>query len=1289
MMKKMKRKGIAGILSAVLIIAGACLIGTPDSKVFAQESIPNIDQFLTVKWQMSEESENGTKNLRIVTTIDADEEETYGNVGFNITFLEQGNEKEVVMDHTVDSVFHRIDANEGGIEYAYGPKAFHATSEWLATCTITKIPEKYWDNGIVIKPYVTMKGESTKIWGQHRYLTMKDQENNVITIPVEGELDITGIEPNDYATFDCIHKQDGFTHVRLQVSDLKSLPSISEYTVIYDGGSQEVKYRYLLASKTSDSSWYDLRDGTNAAVIVTASEMRNFQELSKTNDFELDTIYLGADIDLNPGFDALKYSYLNNVKTDENGATTRPSNSNDWTPIGYSGNNGESTTTAASNTYPKFAGTFDGNMHSISGVFMLKWAKSEQGMGLFGEVEGATIKNFTLKNSYCFVSITANTKSYTGSVVGVLNNSTLDTVKCDEDVVVEIEKATEYNGGMVGASKGTSTISNCWFAGKIDGKGYRLGGISGGMSVSGSSCTVKNCLVTGDIRAEQHVGGIFGTAWTNTTLILKDSLFAGTIKNANDAAPTTSGTVIDDVNKITPDVSDVYVRTYEDSVLTNVVGAGSANVPTEDITQYSTDELTGTTGYLNMNVGFYMSGINEEAKWLAVDDGYPVLASFSDKTATNIINLTEVQKVRTVWYNSTGDTREFVLYTPADFRGFQELSKTYNFELDTIYLGADIDLNPGFDALKYSYLNNVKTDENGATTRPSNSNDWTPIGYSGNNGESTTTAASNTYPKFAGTFDGNMHSISGVFMLKWAKSEQGMGLFGEVEGATIKNFTLKNSYCFVSITANTKSYTGSVVGVLNNSTLDTVKCDEDVVVEIEKATEYNGGMVGASKGTSTISNCWFAGKIDGKGYRLGGISGGMSVSGSSCTVKNCLVTGDIRAEQHVGGIFGTAWTNTTLILKDSLFAGTIKNANDAAPTTSGTVIDDVNKITPDVSNVYVRIDEEEVLHGTIGAGSSNVSEGAIVRLDPEELILDDARDNTELKIYPQDKDISFDGSNKEYWWYVSEKYPILASFGTPMTYTKLKVATYNIGYCEKLGTDTSIIESVLGQVAAFIEDNEIDVCLLQEVRQENGTNHADQIANQIEGYTSYFKHTVTTDVTKKEGGIAILSKYPIVGEAVFTEIEDEDSNEPRGILKIVIDMDQDNVGDAAVLCTHFDNNADVDTKTPAIDTLSLLVEEIQAETPNMPIVFGGDLNIPYAADNANLNEIGKFLTSTTAGRNANTHYLDMWYQFDYIFRNEKFTQGYTAVGNPVDSDTEQELSDHRPLVVNLYMNINK
>jgi len=1244
-MKNIKNKGIAGILSAVLIIVGVFLIGTP-GKALANENIPNVDKFLTVKWQMSNNSyklENGTnaKNLRIVTTIDAEKDVKYGKVGFYITFLADDDEK-IEMHHKVSVVSHRISANSYEETYDYGPKAFHATSEWFATCTITGIPENYWDNGIVIKPYVTVKGNSTPIYGQHRYLTMKDQENNVITIPVKGELDITGIEPNDYATFDRIHKQDGFTHVRLQVSDLKSLPSISEYTVTYVGGSQEVKYRYLLAGAedcgdtVTDHSWYTMSEGDNK-VIVTPSEMRSFVALSKTSadggrDFAGETIYLGADITLDK--------------------------STVWNIIGATNN---------SETYGKyFAGHFDGNMHTIAGVTVNK----AQGYvyGLFGEVKGenAIVENFILSNS----SFTINTEkinTYSGCVVGSLNQGTVRNVKCDSTVKLTIgKKDNHYNGGLVGRAI-DGVIENCWFAGRIEGTGTYQGGILGGLYNSGATCTIEQCLFTGNIKLNEYTGGICGDVRSDgavvNTLTIRDTLYVGDMSGGD--GKYYKGLFIGNVASSGNVVAD-NLYGHNTTFGTNVknigwadsTGANANRTIDAKVTHLARAAFNGATGYLNIDLDYYVPEDHEDGTWVIVEGEAPHLKVFGDTAGEQYIDIRTIGEgtndARTVWYKATDDKAEtFILYSPADFRGFQELSLTNGFApggvQDTVKLGADINHNP-----------TTWKAEQSPEEAP---NKWTPIG------------------DFAGIFDGDMHTVSGIYL----RVDQGnTAIFSKVTG-TVQKLIVENSY--IENTGKGAS-TGSIVGELSGN-LDTVKSSAYVVLN---GSEYAGGLVGKISGSTggRITNCWFAGSVSGEGGHHGTLLGGITSSNSNGYIEHCLSTGTIDYNSKRGGLVGSLWTETSYLeIKDSLFAGSFVGSI-ASPNNLSNTYAQVNKGRIEIQDVYIM--RETRVSTDLGGKTNNGTAvtNNFARVKAEKLYLGAARENTTLSICEEADYGNPEVVGETKFWYISEKHPILASFGEPVKDYELKVATYNIGYGRKNGEDEAIERQVLEEVGLYIKNSNFDICLLQEVDEERTLPKLREQLPENEYYIGYRQahyspkwHSI---------GLAIVSKYKIVN-LEFKPISVSCGGEGRGLLEATIDVNNDNKADVTIICAHFcdgQEEIEVQDRNAGVTLLKSIVQDIKDKTPNMPIVFGGDLNQAYINDKEtpHIKDINEFLVSITAGvgglHTAHTPSYE-WYQLDYIFTNDQVGQGSYKVETRYMTDGTTELSDHRPLIATLYI----
>ncbi len=186
------------------------------------------------------------------------------------------------------------------------------------------------------------------------------------------------------------------------------------------------------------------------------------------------------------------------------------------------------------------------------------------------------------------------------------------------------------------------------------------------------------------------------------------------------------------------------------------------------------------------------------------------------------------------WYST--DKTEFEISTPAEFLGLSYVFAVYqeNFKNKTIKLKNNIILNSG-------------EAENWETSGPVNI--FTPLG---------TTAL-----PFEGTFDGQGHSISGLYIISTGND---VGLFNFAKGATFKNFSIINSYYSAA------ERVGSVVGRIRD-----VGCTfENIYSEaIIKGNYQLGGLVGTilnyAEG-STFEKCVFAGKITGK-QKIGGIIG--------------------------------------------------------------------------------------------------------------------------------------------------------------------------------------------------------------------------------------------------------------------------------------------------------------------------------------------------------------------------------------------------------------------------------
>lgn len=249
---------------------------------------------------------------------------------------------------------------------------------------------------------------------------------------------------------------------------------------------------------TADTSWYN--ETSTEFEISTAEQLAGLAELvNNGTDFSGKTILLTADI------------VLNDTSDWENWENSAPNNT--WTPIGNSSN--------------KFSDTFDGQGHTVSGVYINSENKYQ---GLFGHNEG-TIKNIGVTESYIKGEYSV------GGVCG-LNNTLRGTISnCYNSGSVS---GNEEVGGVCGGNYSGSTISNCYNSGPINGTGeytiaggvcgenngtisnsYNSGTVIGNRYVGGvcgsdSYGTISNCYNTGTISGNLEVGGVCG--WKTGTI---------------------------------------------------------------------------------------------------------------------------------------------------------------------------------------------------------------------------------------------------------------------------------------------------------------------------------------------------------------------------------------------------------------------------------------------------------------------------------------------------------------------------------------------------------------------------------------------------------------------------------------------------------------------------------------------------------------------------------------------------------------------------------------------------
>jgi len=886
MVMKIRKIILAVTLFAIVLVGSICFSGK-DNVVQAVDSTM-VEKVMNVKCQVTADTDENTTtpvNMRLVSSVDC--LENYKEVGFEVYY----NGATTAVPIRTSTVYERIEASaDSGIEYNYSPKVISTDSEYFFTATLLNIHPNNFNNTFHIKPYcITTDGQT--LYGVSRYVKVSDYYNNMINIPVKAtEAQTTGMTV-DYNTTKLTqvegYAHDGaYAHLKFQVNDGQTLSSLTSFVVKDSAGNtvDTTTYRNLTTEYTGDgvgdTSWYTealAADSTETEfIIATNADLYGLASMTKadtTLTFADKTIYMVADIAFNDEIlvtdstDTAHYKKWYTVNDTTGEKTYKDAPDYTWLPIAGSG----------------FYGHFDGQMHTISGIY---FNGTSGNTGLFGCLKGnSSVKNLKLVNSYL-----KSTNIRTGSIAGRVDGTTISSVYSDAIV----ESSNKWVGGFLGmAYNAAITMNDCWYAGtvrttvtttKLQGTAGFIGDVNGTCNI-----TIDNCLNTGIVDATSYaygtticpcaggfLGYVEGSSTAYATVNIKNSLSVGPILiNESASAAIGYGPVIGYRGAGAVTISNVAYAmedTYNSVSLSNIAVANFKNCT----------QLTSINDLVGKSVTD-VYGFASDELWTTSSNFIPLLTSFKNEVAD------------TSWFDEDKDT--FVLYNKADLFGFAALSQTENFAGKTVKLGADIVVNTG-DSSTWG------------TTAPQI--EWTPIG-------------SKNLP-FAGTFDGGMYTISGLYM---NTTKANSGLFSVTgDKSIVKNLELTNSY-FTSTTNGLGSIAGQGRG-----RLDTVKSDIYVI----GCTTQTGGLIGLAYGTNVdLAYCWYNGTVTNTGTAAGhrGTGGliGVIFTNGKTIMTDCLNSGLVDATTStqyipkVGGLVGNVESGAEFIPTHCVNVGTISVAS--------------------------------------------------------------------------------------------------------------------------------------------------------------------------------------------------------------------------------------------------------------------------------------------------------------------------------------------------------------------------
>ena len=233
----------------------------------------------------------------------------------------------------------------------------------------------------------------------------------------------------------------------------------------------------------------------------------------------------------------------------------------EWTPIGNTCNG----------SYSPYTGIFEGQNHTISGLYFKQENTSE--VGFFGYNRGKILNVGILDSYFCGFS-------QVGGVCGY-NSSTI--TNCYNKGVVDgtADGASSF-GGVCGCNLGI--LTNCYNTGIVSGQSY-VGGVSGS-----NNKTITNCYNTGIVSGQAYVGGIGGGN-------------SGTITNCNNEGKV-SGT--DYVGGVNGENDKTITNCYNTGIVSGQSYVGGVNGYNRNgtiINCNATGEVNGTDSYVGGVIG--------------------------------------------------------------------------------------------------------------------------------------------------------------------------------------------------------------------------------------------------------------------------------------------------------------------------------------------------------------------------------------------------------------------------------------------------------------------------------------------------------------------------------------------------------------------------------------------------------------------------------------------------------------------------------------------------------------
>lgn len=613
-----------------------------------------------------------------------------------------------------------------------------------------------------------------------------------------------------------------------------------------------------------------------------------------------------------------------------------------------------------------FTGTLDGAGHAIKGLRIAGGSPT----GLFGETDGATIKNLRVVEAK--VADWGSSKK-AGIIVGWAKNTTIEA--CFTSGVVE---GNDHVGGIIGRLEGT--MKNCLSTAASFSSGWQAGGLAG----SCGTATFENNVFLGQVYCKGDwggVGGILGLA-EGGTVTMKGNVsapFALGIERSNNGHMFAMCGML---NNATIEMTDCYasdaIKYYEgairtgdpikdETIIANIKAGKYGNGDPINVQgkEKSDAELKKAATYTA--IGF------DAAVWDLADGRYPVLKGMMVPFDGDFVSMK--------------DLPEFFLGTKADVGGlFSTMNRKVSIVSSnpavvkvegTVLTGvtegtATITISTTGDTFIKGFTRNIDVTVTSMDTNIATAEDLMTKLAQNPIGEFNITADIDLagvkfqpLPEFTGILHGNGHVIRNMSYNQ--SGQASVGLFATTRGAIIEDLGFENANMVGNENVGAlaghfyggearrifvmnsyiegRDHVGSIVGNMGNNNGEPsliTDCISDATV---KTREHQvGGLCGIATG-GTLQNSLFCGTVDNNGNssNTGIIS--LIDSDDATTIQNCFSgAAHINGKQMVPRIVNGKRNSTTLInnyvLKSSLYGGNYSTAVDDKDGDQGEAVND-------------------------------------------------------------------------------------------------------------------------------------------------------------------------------------------------------------------------------------------------------------------------------------------------------------------------------------------------------------